>query len=309
MRALAEAGPARHAAGVTRTLLVGLLLGVSATTIWGVYAVVSRAAILEGFQPLDIVALRYAAAAAALAPFAWRARAAIAAVGWRRLVVLALAGGIPNSLFYAAAVVWAPASHAGTIPPITVAIVGTLIAIPILREAPTRGRIAALAVMAAGVGLMGLDGFTGDFPGAWKGDLLLVCAGITWSFFTILLRAWQVPAIPAVAAVTILSAALLPLWAPFRLHVLLAMPWQSILFQAVAQGVVVGAFSVFLYAKAAEKLGATKAAALPVLGPVVAVLSASLLLGEPLGPPVLAGLLLAVGGMLAAVLFTGRRQL
>jgi drug/metabolite transporter (DMT)-like permease len=77
----------------------------------------------------------------------------------------------------------------------------------------------------------------------------------------------------------------------------------------VSQGVVVGAFSVFLYAKAAEKLGATKAAALPVLGPVVAVLSASLLLGEPLGPPVLAGLLLAVGGMLAAVLFTGRRQL
>ncbi|MCS6931003.1 MAG: DMT family transporter [Acetobacteraceae bacterium] len=294
---------------MTRSLLVGLLLGVSATTIWGVYAVVSRAAILEGFQPLDIVALRYAAAAAALAPFAWRARAAIAAVGWRRLTVLALAGGIPNSLFYAAAVVYAPASHAGTIPPITVAVVGTLIAIPILREAPTRGRIAALAVMAAGVALMGLDGFTGHFPGAWKGDLLLVCAGITWSFFTILLRAWQVPAIPAVAAVTILSSVLLPLWAPFRLPILLEMPWQSIAFQAVAQGVVVGAFSVFLYAKAAEKLGATKAAALPVLGPVVAVLSAWLVLGEPLGPAVLLGLLLAVGGMLAAVLFTGRRQI
>jgi drug/metabolite transporter (DMT)-like permease len=300
---------AGHADGVTRNLLVGLLLGVSATTIWGVYAVISRAAILEGFQPLDIVALRYAAAAAALAPFAWKARRAIAAVGWRRLVVLAIAGGVPNSLFYAAAVVWAPASHAGTIPPIVVAIVGTLIAIPILREAPTRGRIAALAVMAAGVALMGLDGLLGEFPGAWKGDLLLVCAGVTWSFFTILLRAWQVPAIPAVAAVTILSAALLPLWAPFRLHILLQMPFQSIAFQAVAQGVVVGAFSVFLYAKAAEKLGATKAAALPVLGPVVAVLSAALVLGEPLGPVTVLGVGLAVGGMLAAVLFTGRRQL
>jgi drug/metabolite transporter (DMT)-like permease len=66
---------------------------------------------------------------------------------------------------------------------------------------------------------------------------------------------------------------------------------------------------VFLYAKAAEKLGATKAAALPVLGPVIAVVSAALILGEPLGLVTLGGVALAVGGMLAAVLFTGRRQL
>jgi hypothetical protein len=84
-----------------------------------------------------------------------------------------------DSLFDAAAVVWAPANHAGTIPPITVAIVGTLIAIPILREVTTKGRIVALVVMAAGVGLMGLDGVMDEFPGAWTGDPLLVCAGIT----------------------------------------------------------------------------------------------------------------------------------
>jgi hypothetical protein len=130
-------------------------------------------------QPLDIVALRHTAAAVALALFAWKARCAIAAVGRKRLVVLAIAGGVPNSLFDGAAVVWAPANHAGTIPPITVAIVGTLIAIPILREVTTKGRIVALVVMAAGVGLMGLDGVMDEFPGAWTGDPLLVCAGIT----------------------------------------------------------------------------------------------------------------------------------
>lgn len=306
---LAGSAAAGHARRVTPNLLVGLALGISATTIWGVYAVVSRAAILEGFQPLDIVALRYFAAALALAPFAWRERAAIAAVGWRRLTVLAMAGGAFNSLFYAAGLVYAPATHAGTIPPIVVAIVGTLLAIPILREVPTWGRILALLVMASGVLLMGLDGLLGAHPGAWRGDLLLACAGVTWSFFTILLRAWQVPAIPAVAAVTMLSAALIPFWAPFRLHVLLEMPWQSIAFQAVAQGVVVGAFSVFLYAKATEKLGATKAAALPALGPAIAVVAAWLVLGEPLGPVTLLGVALAIGGMLAAVLFTGRRQI
>jgi hypothetical protein len=97
IRALAAARAASHAGRVNPNLLVGLLLGVCATAIWGVHAVISRAAILEGFQPLDILALRHTAAAVALAPFAWKARRAIAAVGRKRLVVLAIAGGVPTA--------------------------------------------------------------------------------------------------------------------------------------------------------------------------------------------------------------------
>jgi hypothetical protein len=87
------------------------------------------------------------------------------------------------------------------------------------------------------------------------------------------------------------------------------MPWRFIAFQAVAQGVVVGAFFVFPDAKAAEKLCAIEAAARPVRGPVIAATSAVLILGEPLGLATVLAVGFAVGGMPAAALFTGRRQL
>ena len=60
--------------------------------------------------------------------------------------------------------------------------------------------------------------------------------------------------------------------------------------------------------RAAELLGATRTACLTALVPVVAVLLSVLVLAEPLGLAKLAGVTLAVGGMLAAVVFTGRRS-
>jgi uncharacterized protein (DUF2062 family) len=101
----------------------------------------------------------------------------------------------------------------------------------------------------------------------------------------------------------------LPIRAPFRLPLLLEVPWRFIAFQAVAQGVVVGAFFVFPDAKAAEKLCATEATAPPVRGPVIAATSAVLIRGEPLGLVTVLGVGFAVGGMPADVLFAGWRQL
>jgi drug/metabolite transporter (DMT)-like permease len=69
----------------------------------------------------------------------------------------------------------------------------------------------------------------------------------------------------------------------------------------------IGAVSMLLYARSLELLGATRAASLAVVMPVMALLLAWLVLGEAIGLVPLAGAALAVGGMLAAVLFTGRR--
>jgi drug/metabolite transporter (DMT)-like permease len=162
--------------------------------------------------------------------------------------------------------------------------------------------------MAGGVLMIGWDGVAGAHPGAWRGDLLLVAAGGTWAIFTLLLRRWQVPAIPATAAVTIISAIIvLPLWLPWRAEALVALPTRAILFHLVMQGLVLGALAMFLYARAVELLGATRAATLGVMVPVIALLLAALMLGEPVSLLQVLGAACAVGGMLAAVLFTGRR--
>ncbi|MDB5314637.1 MAG: family transporter [Rhodospirillales bacterium] len=291
-------------------IVLGLLLGIGSSVIWGGHAVVARAALAgQGLVPLDLAAFRYSIAALVLLPLLWRGRAALAQVGVVRLLALTALGGAPNLLMFVGGLVYAPATHGGTISPMTVPVVGALLAIPLLREVPTPGRWAALAAMAAGVLLIGWDGIAGVAAGAWRGDLMLLGAGASWGAFTVLLRRWQVPAMASTAAVTAISALLvLPFWLPWRSAEVMAMPAGVVIPHLIAQGLFLGAVAMFLYARAVELLGATRASTLSVIVPVVALVLAAFVLAEPIGVLQLLGAALAVGGMGAAVLFTGRKQ-
>lgn len=292
----------------SRDLSIGLAFGLAAAFAWGAQAVVARSGTVAGYTPLDLAALRYIAAGLVLAPFAWRARQALLAIGLPRLLVVAIAGGAGNALLFGWGLVHAPASHGGTIAPITAAIMGAVLGIPLLREWPTRGRVVAIAVIVAGVSLIGWDGIGGAHPGAWRGDLILLCAGTTWAAFTLLLRRWQVPALAGNAAVCCLSALMLvPVWLALGMGSVPDQPIEMTLLQMVAQGLVASALATTLYARAGELLGATRTACLTALVPVTAVMLSVLVLAEPLGLAKLSGVTLAVGGMLAAVVFTGRK--
>lgn len=289
--------------------LLGVLLGVLAGTVWGGQAVVARLAVTaQGLAPLDLAMFRYGPAALLLLPLLLRGWRAVAALGPWRILALAALGGVPNLLLFCWGLVYAPASHGGTIAPLTVTIMGAVFAIPLLGEWPTRGRGLALLAMAAGLLMIGWDGLAGGAAGAWRGDLLLFAAGSTWAGFSVLLRRWRAPAMPASAAVVLISLVVVaPLWVPLRAAEVLALPPGLLLWLVFAQGVMIGAVSMLLYARSLELLGATRAASLAVVMPVMALLLAWLVLGEAIGLVPLAGAALAVGGMLAAVLFTGRR--
>jgi drug/metabolite transporter (DMT)-like permease len=293
----------------TRDVSLGLAFGLAAAFAWGAQAVVARSGTVAGYTPLDLAALRYIAAGLVLAPFAWRARQALAAIGLKRLVVVAIAGGAGNALLFSWGLVHAPASHGGTIAPITAAIMGAVLGIPLLREWPTRGRVVAIGVIVLGVALIGWDGIGGEHPGAWRGDLILLCAGTSWAAFTLLLRRWRVPALAGNAAVCCLSALMLvPVWLMLGMGSVPGQPIGMTLLQMVAQGLIASALATTLYARAGELLGATRTACLTALVPVMAVMLSVIVLAEPLGGAKLAGVTLAVGGMLVAVVFTGRRS-
>ena len=292
-----------------RNLLIGLSYGFAAALAWGGQAVVVRMGTTGGFTPLDLCALRYLAAAVVLAPFAWRARAVIMAVGFRRVLMLVATGGAGNALLFSWALTMAPASHGGTVAPITAAVMGSILAIPLLGEWPTRGRLLALGVIASGVLLIAWDGIGGAHPGAWRGDILLLGAGTVWATFTLLLRRWRIPALAGNAAMCVLSAlVLLPPWIATGFGAVPELPWQASLWQAFAQGVLASAIATTLYARAGELMGATRTACLTAMVPVAALVLAALVLAEPMGVAKLAGVVVAVGGMLGAVLLTGRRR-
>ncbi|WP_421988933.1 DMT family transporter [Roseococcus sp.] len=289
-------------------ILLGLLLGSIASVIWGGHAVVARLALVgQGFEVLDILFCRYIPASLLLLPLVWRDRAAMRHLGWRRILALFCCAGAGNLILFAMALRFAPATHGATIAPMISPVAGALLAWWLLGERPTAGRAAALGVMLAGVLIIGWDGL-GAHPGAWRGDLMLVGAGITWSVFTILIRHWQVPAIPATAAVTMVSAPfVLPLFLYYRAEAFFALPTELVIWMIIAQGVLLGGVAMLLFARSVEMLGATRASTLSVIVPVAGLILSAVVLAEPIGLVKALGATLSLAGMLAAILFTGRR--
>lgn len=290
-------------------ILAGLAFGIGASIIWGGHAVVARLALAgQGFHPLDLAACRFIPGGLLLGHLAWRARVRLREVGLLKLLVLTACGGLGNFLVFVGALVWAPASHGGTIAPMTAPVAGALAGWLLLAEQPTRGRLAALATMLAGVLCIGWDGLASDAPDVWKGDLLLLCAGGSWGFFGALLRRWQVPAFPAAGAVAVISGLLvLPLWLAGPAAHFVTLPWSSQLWMLVAQGLLLGVAAMLMFTRSVELLGPTRASTLAVVVPITALLLAALVLGEALTALKVLGAGLALAGMLGAVLLTGRR--
>ncbi len=290
-------------------ILAGLACGIGASIIWGGHAVVARLALAgQGFHPLDLAVCRYIPGALLLGHLAWGARARLREVGLIKLLVLTACGGLGNFLVFVGALLYAPASHGGTIAPMTAPVVSAFAGWLLLAEKPSSGRLAALATMLAGVLCIGWDGLASDAPDVWKGDLLLLCAGGSWGFFGALLRRWQVPAFPATAAVAVISAVLvLPLWLAGPAAHFVTLPWQSQMWMLVAQGLLLGVAAMLMFTRSVELLGPTRASTLAVVVPITALLLAAFILAEPLTALKTLGAALALAGMLGAVLLPGRR--
>lgn len=102
-------------------------------------------------------------------------------------------------------------------------------------------------------------------------------------------------------ATCLLSLPLLPLLALVQPIHLLQVPLPAVALQAFYQGVMVGAGALFLYTQAVAILGAGRAALFLPLVPVVTALAGALLLGEQASALEIAGMALAIIGMVVAL--------
>lgn len=285
----------------------GTLLGLTAATIWGAYLALARSGVSAGLTATDIAFLRYGTAGLIMLPWlALNGLSTVAGVGWRRAAVLAALAGPLFVLVGVGGYSFAPLAHGAVIQPSGLTIGALLLAALLLKDRPTPGRIAGVAVIVAGLAVIAGPGILSGGALTPVGDLMFLTAGLMWAVFAVLTKRWAVSPLQATAAVSVLSAIAYVPWylAEEGADRLLATTPGMVLSQFVVQGLLSGIVAVIAFSKAVQLIGAGRAAVFPALVPAVAIVLGIPVAGEmPTGLQIVGlglvsiGLLFAVGAV------------
>ena len=231
----------------------------------------------------------------------------------RTTLILGLFGGLAYAPLAYTAFFFAPAAHGAVLMPGTLPLSTALVAAILLGERFTRQRALGLVLIACGGLLVGGASLLKAFQGGdvWIGDVLFVCASSTWAVYSVLARKYKVDAVQATIAITVFGSMIyLPIygglayfnWLPSLIQSHLAdAPAREILLQLVMQGMGSVVISGISFTMMLKHFGPVRSTMMTALVPSLASLSAVFFLGEPLYWNLIAGLMLALAGVVIGV--------
>jgi drug/metabolite transporter (DMT)-like permease len=274
----------------------GVACGTGAALCWALGFVAARQGVTIGLSPLVIALHRYLWPGLALLPLVAKdGFADLRMIGWRRAITLALFGGLPLALLSYLGYVLVPLGHGAVIQPSCAALGGLVLARLVLKELLPLRRIAGAIAIVVGLAVIGAEALRTVGANGIVGDLLFVAAGSFFAIFGILVRLWRVTAMRTAAVTSVLSLAGLPiLW--FSFDNMQAAGFYENLLQAVVQGALAGAGSIYLFTRAVVLLGAARAVLFTSLVPPFTLLIGYLALGEVPSVSQLVGLVIVVIG-------------
>lgn len=274
--------------------LRGYLYAALVVTMWTGFILVSRAGGISSLSAWDMIAIRYAIAAAIVLPCWWFGQRVALLNG--RLALLAATGGLGYAVLAFGGFKLAPAAHAAILLPGLLPLAVALSARALLGEVPSAGRVVGLLVVASGMVCLVMDGFKGSIA-VLHGDLLMIGASVCWACYTVLIRRWGISPWEATVSVVLLTAFVyLPIYLIALPKHLASAPWSDIATQAVYQGVVATVIQMLLYVRTIALIGPTRLGLLMALVPGLAGIAAVPLLDEALSPWELAALALVCLG-------------
>ena len=276
--------------------------------LWGSSAVTARG-LLDALSPAWLSALRWLVVLAALAPFVWRERAAIAqalAKDFRALAVFALVGFAPQTYLIYLGLVGSSAINLGllnsAIPVLIVAIAALL-----HHRRPRPLETIGLALSLVGVVVIIARGQWSTLASlAFNGHDLVMLFGMgVWAYYTVrLARRDDGLSFPAFmfAAGLIGLAMIVPALAVDAALGRLAMPSASAWTGVVYLGVLPTLVAMLLFAHGIRHVGPVQAGLFTHLVPVFSAILATLFLGERLHAFHAAGFALVAGGAILGCL-------
>jgi drug/metabolite transporter (DMT)-like permease len=205
--------------------------------------------------------------------------------------------------------VFAPAGHASVLMPGSLPLWTALLALFILGDRITPTRALGLTLIVVGDLMVGgpsllhaLDG-----SGVWRGDVLFILAAIVWSTYSVLVRRFALDAVRATIAITMLALLTyvpvytLLLWWEWVPGKVLTAPWRDVVFQMFFQGVGSVVISGMTFTKMVQHFGPVRSTMITALVPGLSAIAAVIVLGEPMGWNVLAGLSLVTADIVFGV--------
>jgi drug/metabolite transporter (DMT)-like permease len=263
--------------------LIAILCGIGAAACWGVGLVTARHGIAIGLSPADLAFHRFMWSGLLMLPFAWRwGLGNLGGIGWGVGIALMILGGPGLSILSHAGFILAPLGHGAVIQPSTATLGGLLLATLVLREQPSRARIAGAFVIVGGLVLMGIDALINIGTHALGGDVSFIAAGMCWATMLTVLRLRNIDSVRATVIISVLS---LLIYAPlhaliFGFDNMITVGWRENLLQIVAQGILSGPLATYLSAYAASVLGTGRGATFSALVPGFTILIGVVALGE-----------------------------
>ena len=187
--------------------------------------------------------------------------------------------------------------------PLLSVVIGALLRV----ERPTIRKTVGVLIAMSGVAIALGAGYAGAPTGAWRGDLLMICAAFCMAFYSVLSRPLiarngPLPIAAFGMGIGALCLGILSIRAnPFQaLSAFDGVQWFSVVYLAI----VCGALIFFLWAFALRHTTATVVTVSVTVNPVTAAIFGGLLLGEPVGPSLAIGLV----AVLAGIALTGAGQ-
>lgn len=296
-----------------RDLWSGGLCALAVLAIWTSFILVARSSAERTLTSFDLAWLRFLFAGVVVLPWlAWRGAALRRELGGapatvlRRGGLLALTAGVGYCALAYSGFFFAPAAHAAVLMPGSLPLWTALLALWLLGERLGRWRIAGLLLIVAGDALVGGSSLLQAFDGGttWIGDALFLSAGASWSLYGVLCRRWRIGAVDATVAIALgCLISYVPLyglavWAGVVPSGLGRTPGAELLAQAGFQGGASMLLAGVAFTRVVQTFGPVRATMVTALVPGLAALAAVPLLGEPLGPPALAGLVCVTAGLL-----------
>lgn len=284
----------------------GLLWVAVTASAWGLAWPVMKFGLTE-WPPFSFRVVTSAGSVALLAGFALARGEAVRPRGreqWRRLVVAGLLNITPFVGLGTLSLVWLNASEAAILA-YTMPIWASMLAWPVLGERPTAGRLAGLAMGLAGVAVLlapEVVNPAGGYGAKLPGYVCIMGTAVLFAFGTVLTKRRP----PGMAPLSSLAWQIVFGTIPLVFGAVLFDHWQGVhigpggwlmALYIVAVGLCLGYLAWF---RALRLLPAATAATATLMVPVIGVLSAALLLGEPLGWRQFAALGMTLAGIVLA---------